>query len=816
MSKVRCTIERKARRAHPVVTALLAAVLGVVCKASAETVLFDFETEAEREAVAKTSAGGCRLAVTNAFATSGDSALRVDFPASQSGWPSFTLRPAVTDWSEYDRLAIDLVSLGDSRDDLALKVTGPKNDINHSLKSSWTMQSRGYSQWIVPLCWPKGVPSNNITRVHFNTYRPKGFSVAIDRLTLLKSGEPPPVPQGRFFVNDVLPVAERETKDMRDRLGEMEHRLDYERFRAACYRDGVRSGGMLLGKATSMEKILPRGRFSAKPLGEDGLSVRLAQSEYESVQLIVAADGPDLGDVRLRIDGDLTGAGGLRLSATNVECHVMGYVKTAFPSSPEPCVRKIAGGAGYVREVRPAYVGWWPDPILGFLDGIDVKGWDIQSFWIRVHCPEGQKAGKYAGTVVLSARGENPVRIPLSVRVNGFSLGRTPALPVIVSCGQPHPCGKDASPESKAETSALWGSPQAPINLYKRRIDEWIDFFADYGITHDHLYKSQFGEQTERSVRRLKDQERLGLVNLLYWDMPWNGEDLAKWRERYFLAMSNAYERAKSLGILGQAHFYGCDEKPKERFPEIRAAVAEIKRAFPGIPVSTTAVDRDYGVGSPLDGVDWFCPLTCDYNLQKADASRKAGHKVWWYVCCGPLPPYANMFVECSAVEVRSLMGAQAVKFRPDGFLYYQTVVWNSPRCITSGPFTDWNPRSYETTNGDGSLVCAGPDGTPVPTIRLENFRDGLEDYAYAKILEQKLKDLGEDCSQMTTNDNCSQIANVNSTVQPSNRASWVRRARKALAVPREVVDTLANFNDDPAALYRWRDEMADLIEEAK
>lgn len=67
----------------------------------------------------------------------------------------------------------------------------------------------------------------------------------------------------------------------------------------------------------------------------------------------------------------------------------------------------------------------------------------------------------------------------------------------------------------------------------------------------------------------------------------------------------------------------------------------------------------------------------------------------------------------------------------------------------------------------------------------------------------------------MTTNDNCSQIANVNSTVQPSNRASWVRRARKALAVPREVVDTLANFNDDPGALYRWRDEMADLIEQS-
>ena len=149
------------------------------------------------------------------------------------------------------------------------------------------------------------------------------------------------------------------------------------------------------------------------------------------------------------------------------------------------------------------------------------------------------------------------------------------------------------------------------------------------------------------------------------------------------------------------------------------------------------------------------------------------------------------MFVECQAIEGRMLMGAQSVKFRPDGFLYYQTALWNARRCIESGPFTDWNPRTYNLLNGDGSWTCAGPDGTPIPTIRLENFRDGMEDYAYAKTLEAKL-------AARTDKDD-----------------GWSRKARKLLAVPREVVDTLANFNDDPAALYRWRDAMADLIDQA-
>ena len=81
------------------------------------------------------------------------------------------------------------------------------------------------------------------------------------------------------------------------------------------------------------------------------------------------------------------------------------------------------------------------------------------------------------------------------------------------------------------------------------------------------------------------------------------------------------------------------------------------------------------------------------------------------------------------------------------------------------------------------------PDGTPVPTIRLENFRDGLEDYAYAKLLEARL------------------------AARPEKDDDWGRRAKELLAVPRDVMDTMTNYTDDPAALYAWRDAMADLIE---
>ena len=69
------------------------------------------------------------------------------------------------------------------------------------------------------------------------------------------------------------------------------HARDFMRFRTACQESGFPSPAMLIGKASSMEKIMPRGEFSAQPMTKDGLAVRLAGNEYESVQLLVSAKG---------------------------------------------------------------------------------------------------------------------------------------------------------------------------------------------------------------------------------------------------------------------------------------------------------------------------------------------------------------------------------------------------------------------------------------------------------------------------------------------------------------------------------------------
>ena len=534
---------------------------------------------------------------------------------------------------------------------------------------------------------------------------------------------------------------------------------------------------MLLGVASSMEQVMPRGPFTAKPLPKDGISIRLARNEYESVQLLVAPPADGLSGVKVSVDGDLEG-GGTVFAASNVQCHVTGYVKT------ERCPPYKIG-----RDTRKPVVGWWPNPILGFLDGVDIEGQDIQSFWIRVRCPEGQKAGVYRGGLLVSANGAESVRVPFAVRVNNFSLGRTSMLPLAVTFS-PAANTQHESPETIARVAALQADPLAPINIWRRHRREWVSFLADYLIPYDSLYHNSDTNRLS-AIAQLRDEGRTGRFNLGYWSYPasTNASDMAKWRTKTIPRLVRFYEGAKKIGVQDYAYVYGCDEVHEKHFPAIRAAVGEIKKALPGVPVSTTAYDNEFGVNTPLDVMDWFTPLTPKFDIEKAAASRKAGHQVWWYICCSPKAPYANMFIECPPIEGRLIMGAQSVRMRPDGFLYYQISIWNSKRCITSGPFTDWDPRSWTTYHGDGAWTCVGPDGTPVPTIRLENFRDGLEDFAYAKLLEAKL------------------------AARTGADDDWSRRARELLAVPQDVVETMTKYTDDPAAVYRWRDAMADLIE---
>ncbi|MCE5323177.1 DUF4091 domain-containing protein [bacterium] len=772
--------------------------------ATASVRLFDFESENDLSAWSMRSPDQDSLKLSDGYATSGSHSLEFYTPSWKAGmenWPAFQGVPSIKDWSGYDRFVVDIANPSGAVLLLSMFISDSKPEFRNGLQHDYMLPARSAGRYIVDISrMPDAVDRSDISIVHFYTNCPTNDTrVYIDNITLLKQGEPlPQVPaallkaeesflgfkikDARYAVDDCgshlgktgdsrltvlakeLDIIQNSENTGLDRLIDLSTRLDaitgqLNRLHSLLeLRDSIKkldlpTDTMLVGLASSTKKVLPRD----VPLSIEAtktISISAARNEKESFQIAVTPSGIHaLKGVKVSVS-DLQSRDGDVLSSSNIDCDVVGYVKTK-----SPC---------YVVS----YTGWWPDPILDFLGPVDIDWENIQTFWVRVKVPKGQAPGLYKGKLTVSAQGAKPVVLDVSLQVRSFTLPDCTPIPTAITAligeSKDHII-KDICGEDNWQTKLKY---------------DYADFLADYYIDFDHLYEP--GPPDYDILKHLHDQGRLVAFNL------GNIENAGKSVDHF----KPIYEKCKELGILDHAYIYGFDEVGSTRFEEVANTTKSLKEAFPDILLMTTAKDLNYGMDSSMKSIDAWCPLTPDYDPGKVDAARAAGKKVWWYICCGPHNPYANWFVEYDAIEARLLMGAMTAKFKPDGFLYYSLTFWSGNMPINSGPFTSWNPRSFGEYNGDGSLFCCGPGGKPVPTIRLENYRDGMEDFAYAKILESIIDKYNAKGDSLT-----------------KDERRWLDTARRAVDVPSSLVEDMGHYSHEPKALYAWRDRIGDLID---
>ena len=795
----------------------------------AKTPLFDFETNSDVSGLKWSSKGQSELKRSPRFATSGSSSLLFTSPAWRKGmpeWPSFEVRPPITNWNGFDRLVIDITNPNEERYFFSLFVSDSKVPFRKGLSYQFDLPARGFKRFEVPLSsFPKEVNLADIAILHFFTQYPNtNLTLFLDNVVLLRPGESLAQPGTRFVqelkafnANSVL-VAEKSLargraevssfpgtssslvaqlsqlsellKTLRAELaspsltlerlnkinaelvaltGRIERVLSVIRLQKDCHDTGLPADNMLVGVATSMEKILPRDApFELEPVRE--VEISLARNEKESFQVLVLPVSSALRKVSVSAN-DLKSDNGAIFKREQIQCEVVGYIET---------------------KAKPPYdasfIGWWPDPILDFLGPVEIAAGDLQAFWIRIRAPKDQPPGIYRGILTVAATDTAPMTLSLSlsVRVYSFTLPDHSPLPVAITF-EPMHIPTEATEKDQSEWRK---SEEYPLNAWNKHKLRWVDFLADYYINYDSLYRS--GPPDFEVIQRLRDRGQLVSFNLGIFDAVSRPADAGN----ELSLLRTAYNKAKEMGALDQAYIYGFDECPEEKFPLLEKTAQTLRREFPGVLLLTTSTDYSYGQDTAVKTIDAWCPLTSSFNPDQAAKARAAGKKVWWYICCFPHHPYANMFVEYPAIEGRLLMGAMTAKQRPDGFLYYQISIWNSRRPITSGPFTDWNPRSWTTYHGDGSWTCVGPGGTPLPTVRLENFRDGLEDFAYVVILEDIIRQRKAEAASLT-----------------AKQQQWLSEAKAALLVPESLVKTMTEYSREPAKLYAWRNHIGDLIE---
>jgi glycosyl hydrolase family 123 len=465
--------------------------------------------------------------------------------------------------------------------------------------------------------------------------------------------------------------------------------------------------------ADSMTKILPTHGVIPATICEN-YELSLAKNEYEAFQVVIVPPKErELRNVSITVSSEN------KQLERSIQVAPVGFVKTKHPT--------------YSVE----YIGWYPDPILEFASHVNIKAGDVQPFWIRVYAAKNMEAGTYDCQLKVSAKNEKDIFIPFTIKIFNFSIPQKGHLRTAISLysskllkygpqmyqAYDYVLGKYRLNPFSIYTDSAYGTPRIhPISEYTKRLELGLNAIP---IIYLKLPRQALHSGTKNSKARWK---ALPADKKLKYP--------EKEAENVMRTLAKRVPELKRAGLYDMAYCYGMDEATVGEWQACADLCRRIKSKYPDIKIYSTAYDQSYGTKSALgNALDAWIPHDNLYNYTLAEKVRKQGKEVWWYS--------TRMFIDEKPLwEIRSQMGDQAFKQKVDGFLYWTISRWSgvNDNPITKVPYTNWAAMTYTGHNGGGSFLCMGPDKQLLPTIRLENIRDGLEDYEYLYKLKELVK----------------------------------------------------------------------------
>jgi hypothetical protein len=449
---------------------------------------------------------------------------------------------------------------------------------------------------------------------------------------------------------------------------------------------------------------------------------------------------------------------------------------TGPDGEPTEEIGVLAAPVGYVQQLLDPYTvdtyGYMPDAILPFMDKLSVATGDARTLWVRLAVSSEAAPGVYRGAVTVTPSGKPPFVAPFTLRVWDVELPNFSYLPVVICTGATLPGGPEAqfAPEMdyRINPSNIYGWNDEYFGL----LEKWAEMGVRAVNLH-YIWKKMIDPETKMPTE----------------------EQLQTWCDE----IGERYAACKAAGLGDAAYVYMFDEGKPEWYPALRAVSDAIRARFPDLTILTTAQVTDFGVETDMEAIDAWCPNAWgryrDPNL--ADRVHALGDQAWWYTCNSPRPPQANVHIDNLGMETRMLLGLRSWAYRVDGFLYYMTrssFKYYDP--IESGPYSDWvlrGKRSY----GDGQLYQKTTGSKPLPSIRMECIRDGLEDYDLLAIASA--------C--------CDALEAAGKDVNPRMR----QRIRDLRRVPNDYVGVdLRDYCRDADALAKLRQDLGEYVEAAQ
>jgi hypothetical protein len=504
-----------------------------------------------------------------------------------------------------------------------------------------------------------------------------------------------------------------------------------------------------LWKAYNCENLMADLAYPDYQSRGSSLSFSASKGEEEAAQLMITAEKNIVSfDFEVGELSDGTHA----LPASSLSVYAEYYVDVTRSNEPD------------------SYFGYYPDaliPLPAFkfrkMNYID-KGRN-QGLWLNLSIPRDAVAGTYQGKGTLHLD-EETFEIPLEAKIYDFAL-----------------------PEQVHEQSTfhVWydqikdgeGTDKAESLDFQLK---YYDFMVQHRIMPNQLPLAIGNDPLAFATyvaEHVADNPQISSLGMPYKTIPtsefsWGYKLDADKLDAYFSALSDKQlallGEGKSTDLFKKLHAYFnnlVDEPPASRYDVIRDTDLQITKvklkyaakfaSYPAIQKSisdfqnivTVAYNADLEGSDTVGGVQTWCPTfqnfqTADqravYSALQKKTTRTGGEHVWWYGCIRPTTPFSSYHTDAKLLTARLLPWMEK-GYGIEGNLYWGTNYWrNNSNYALRDIWHD--PAQSGDCNGDGLLVYPGLsfgiDG-PISTLRLENIREGEEEYEYLWLFEQQI-----------------------------------------------------------------------------
>lgn len=513
--------------------------------------------------------------------------------------------------------------------------------------------------------------------------------------------------------------------------------------------------------ASSLDRIFLDGKTLDHPAFSTNVAISAARNEYESFQVVVLSSDKDLSNLRISAADLVNPQSKAVFPAANLSWRKVGYVPTGEPYYPVK------------------YIGLWPDPLMP-VETSEAQAGQTQPFWITAYIPENTPAGVYEGTVTVSADGITPQNIPVSLRVYDFTIPQESHLKTAFDL-YGH-ITKLRYPQGEKESDIAWKARMDDIN--EKFLIEMLKYRMNPILNIDPTVPADLG--------RIDRYRKFGINNFSIGrkggtfnnNWPTDEESVNE-----LVGLYRTYaEMLKLNGMLQYTYIYSWDEGEIGN-PVVNWVTGMIRRAHPELKNMVCY----HGFWDPDKDPEWgkyidIWTVNVDDFIESAMRKlQKLGIEMWIYISGPSGFSTPQLAIDFDSIDYR-IIPWLCWKYDIKGFLYWCVNWWEKSDPFQSAVNTDWGQ------NGNGLLIYPGEKG-PVASLRMEIFRDGMEDYEYIQFLMKKIKEL--------------KILKLDSKF-----SEQINESIRILTVDPTIAESMFNFTKDAEHLKQRRNSIAEKIEE--